>query len=381
LEVGADSSLGPILTERGETIGKGKWFLGFSNQNFHFTQINGLSLNGLPILYKGGDPSTIKANNGLSQPASFQLGMDVRLSQSLAFITYGVTDRVDISVGLPMIHSSAAATAYNAQVFTGAGLGANGNNCWCMNTLSPGTFQTTQAFIGRSSSAKTGFGDLLLRVKGAVINHQQGVLSVGTDVRFATGDSSNYLGTGTTSVKPFVAVSLISKSTPSGIVVSPHFDIGFQFSGKSDLGGTISGTPQTANLNGQTVPFFGAPLVTTKDYLPDVLQYSIGTEFALGRRNTVVLDFVGNEIGLVHGAPTVQFTSVPGFSPMAPFAAANAAGMADGGRKSFAQYSGSFGYKVRVTGNLVATFNALVRFDDNGLTARFVPLYGVSYTF
>ena len=47
LQVGADSTLGPILTERGETIGKGKWFLGFSHQDFHFTSINGQSLNGL----------------------------------------------------------------------------------------------------------------------------------------------------------------------------------------------------------------------------------------------------------------------------------------------------------------------------------------------
>jgi len=29
----------------------------------------------------------------------------------------------------------------------------------------------------------------------------------------------------------------------------------------------------------------------------------------------------------------------------------------------------------------VATFNMLIRFDNNGLTDRFVPLYGISYTF
>jgi hypothetical protein len=51
------------------------------------------------------------------------------------------------------------------------------------------------------------------------------------------------------------------------------------------------------------------------------------------------------------------------------------------GRVSFGQYSGSFGYKVRVAGNLVASLNILVRFDNNGLTARTVPFYGLSYTF
>jgi hypothetical protein len=29
----------------------------------------------------------------------------------------------------------------------------------------------------------------------------------------------------------------------------------------------------------------------------------------------------------------------------------------------------------------VATFQALVRFDDNGLTARVTPLYGLGYSF
>jgi hypothetical protein len=385
LEVGADSTLGPIFTERAETIGKHKAFLGVSHQAFHFTSINGDSLNGLTILYKGGDSSTIPVNGGKTQPATFNMGLDVRLSQDLAFFTYGLTDRLDVSVGVPMVHSAVSATSYDGLVFTGDGLGGGGpqpgSNCWCMNSLAPGTFQTTQAFIGQSSLAKTGIGDLLVRVKAAIVDRSQAVVSAGADLRFATGDASNFLGTGTTTVKPFLAVSLYSKPTASGVVFSPHFNVGWQISGKSVLGGTLNGTPQTVNLAGETVPFIGAPMIATKDYLPDVFQWSAGTEFALGRRNTVVLDILGNQIGWIHGAETVREASAPGFSPIAPFAAATATGMVDGGRTSFGQYNGSFGYKVRVVGNLVATFNALVRLDNNGLTARFTPLYGLSYSF
>jgi len=379
-------TLGPILTERAETIGKHRWFLGISYQDFHFTSINGKSLNGLSILYAGGEPTGFKAGSGrtTSAPMTFNVGLDVRLSQSLAFFTYGLTDRVDISVGIPMVHSAVAATAYNAQVFTGDGLGGGGtqpgSNCWCMNSLSPATFQTSQAYIGQSALAKTGVGDLLVRVKGAVIDTSRGVVSVGTDLRFATGDASNYLGTGTTTVKPFLAASLASKAS-NGIVFSPHFNIGWQFSGKSQLGGALNGSPQTANVSGVQVPYFGAPLIVTKDYLPDVLQASIGAEVALRSRSTVVVDLIGNEIGMIHGAATVHQDSQPGFSPFGPFAPANAVGMDDGGRTSFKQFSGAFGYKARITRNLVAAFNALVRFDNRSLTARFVPLYGLSYTF
>ncbi|HVI77616.1 MAG TPA: hypothetical protein VM715_05535, partial [Candidatus Acidoferrum sp.] len=56
-------------------------------------------------------------------------------------------------------------------------------------------------------------------------------------------------------------------------------------------------------------------------------------------------------------------------------------GFADNGKGSFGQYSGAFGYKFRITGGLVATFQALVRFDSSGLTARVTPLYGLGYGF
>jgi hypothetical protein len=80
--------------------------------------------------------------------------------------------------------------------------------------------------------------------------------------------------------------------------------------------------------------------------------------------------------------PTVQMTSVSGLSPIDPVnAQVSATGFAAGGKTSLGQYSGAFGYKTRLVGNLVATFQMLVRFDDNGLTARAVPLYGLGYSF
>jgi hypothetical protein len=393
LTVGSSATLGPILTERAETIGKGHWYVGFSHQNYHFTSINGESLNGLTILYKGGDSTTITSGSGrtTSQPATFNLGLDVRLSQDLAFITYGLTDRVDLSVGLPVVHSAVAATAFNAQVFTGDGLGGGGpqagSNCWCMNTLSPGTFQTTQAFIGQSALGKTGFGDVLVRAKGAIIDRRQAVVSIGADLRLPTGDETNYLGTGTTSVKPFAAVSFLTRPTSSGVVLSPHFNIGWQFSGKSILAGTFTGTPETTTMNGpngsQTVPYLAPPLVATKQYLPDVFQWAVGAELGFGPakgRNTLVLDVIGNQIGWIHGAPNVQDSSAAGFSPIT-YAPVNATGVVAAPNSSYGQYSGAFGYKIKLMGNLVATFNALVRLNNSGLTARFVPFYGLSYSF
>jgi len=400
----ADSTLGPILVERAETIGKHKFFLGVTHQDYHFTSLNGQPLNGLSLLYKGGYPSQVidAAGSTTTEPATFNLGMDLRFSQDVAFLTYGVTDHLDITVGLPMVHASEAATTYNATLYSGSGTGVP--TCWCVDTFTPGQPTLYVSDIGSAHMGKTGIGDVLFRAKDVIVDKPNGAIAIGVDVRAPTGDASNYLGTGAASVKPFVAASLYT-TTVGSVVFAPHLNFGWQFSGDSPLGGTLKstpgiaciggGTPQNSCAGGSTFTDQGGPFTTVNGKLPDVLSWALGTEIAAGRHNTFVVDILGNEIGLIDGVYTLTKQMMPGFSPVSPFSAATAQGFACASssaagtpnsqivcsRNSFGEYSGAFGYKARVIGNLVVTFNALVRFDNNGLTARFVPMYGLGYTF
>jgi hypothetical protein len=388
-ELPVSSTLGPLFTERAETIGKRKFYIGISSQNFHFTRFNGKSLNALNVLYSGGDSSKVA---GLTTaPATFGIGMDVRLSQDIAFITYGVTERFDVSVGLPTIHAAVSARTYNGVIYAGNGFGTNGSTCWCISTFTPGFPTLTMQEVNQTSMSKTGFGDLLLRLKGSVVRKSSMVVAVGGDIRFPTGDEKNYLGVGTTTFKPFVAVSLYSKPLRNNIVLSPHFDVGWQFSGKSTLGGELKGTPLSQTTSTGTIDYIGAPFTTTKDYLPDVLNWAVGTELALGRHNTFVADLLGNQVGWVHGIPsantkTMQDAVLPtgpnGDSTGAAVPSkGTATGLVSAGRVSYGQYNASFGYKSRIAGNLVANFNLLVRLDNNGLTARVTPMFGLGYSF
>jgi hypothetical protein len=382
----ASSSLGLVFTERAETIGKRKFYLGVTHQDYHFTSLNGQSLNGLTLLYPGGDTSNITSNGQALKtlPATFNLGMDVRLSQDIAFFTYGVTDRFDVSVGLPLVHAAVASRTYNGLIYAGDGLGGQtGTNCWCVDTFTPGSPSLTAASIGQSSHGKTGLGDTLLRLKATVVEKPRVAVAVGTDLRFATGDESNYLGSGTTSVKPFAAVSWYMKPLHNGILFAPHFNVGWQFSGKSVLGGQLQGTNTTAALpNGTSISYLGAPFTSTKDYLPDVFSWAVGSEISFKNRSTVVVDVLGNQLGWIHGIANTQTESISGqYSPIAPYSQQTVTGLVGTGKTSFGQYSGAFGYKIRLVADLVFTFNALVRFDNNGLTARFAPLYGLGYTF
>jgi hypothetical protein len=226
---------------------------------------------------------------------------------------------------------------------------------------------------------------MVVRAKDAVLRRSNLVMAAGVDLRLPTGDAKNYLGIGTTAVKPFLVLSMY-KAASENIVFAPHFDIGWQFSGSSVLGGVLSGTAGTASLtNGGSVPYVGAPFTSTKGTLPDIFSWGAGTEVALGRHNTIVLDVVGNQIGWINGATTLTNQRVTGLAPSGPQNAgvqAMSSGLiATSTKGSFGEYNGAFGYKVRLIGDLVATFQALVRFDNSGLTARVTPLYGLGYSF
>jgi hypothetical protein len=399
-ELPASSTLGPIFTERAETIGKNKFFIGVSNQDFHFKSINGQQINNLTLLDPGGIASAVRVNGTTLNtfPLTFNVSADVRLEQNMAFLTYGVTNRFDISVGLPVVHAAVSARSYNGLIYVGDGVGdqkgALEPNCWCASTFTPGSppvnakgqpdgsglFMTQ---INSSSLAKTGFGDVLVRAKGNVLERSSIALALGVDVRLPTGDANNFLGTGAIAVKPFAALSLYTKQFRNGFVFSPHVNVGWQIAGKSILGGGVTGATTVPLTNGFSA--LGPPLLSGKDYLPDVFSWAVGSEFAFGHHNTVVVDLLGNQIGGIHGILNVNTQSVSNALPPqtsdAQATPTNISGFGGATRVSFGQYSGAFGYKARIVGNLVVTFNELIRFDNNGLTARATPLFGLSYTF
>ena len=48
----SSESLGPVLSERAETIGKGKLFLGFTFQRIGFDSMDGTDLKNLPLVFR-----------------------------------------------------------------------------------------------------------------------------------------------------------------------------------------------------------------------------------------------------------------------------------------------------------------------------------------
>ena len=79
---------GPILSERAETIGKGRFSFGFNYQHFSFDSIEGLDLGEIPAVFThdgaapGGKADVVTTINSI----------DVTLNQFTAFFTYGLAD-------------------------------------------------------------------------------------------------------------------------------------------------------------------------------------------------------------------------------------------------------------------------------------------------
>lgn len=167
----SSTSLGPVFVERARTIGQGKFEFGASYLFIDFTELDGRNVDGFTLGPRvGGSGGSIVIEK-----------FDLRQHVIPLFATYGITDRWDVNLLLPIIDS-----AFNARV--GVGFGGQ---------------QFT--FAGKNSSV--GVGDLFLRTKYRLFGFNQFNVAVGSVIRFPTGDEEDLRGKGDFILEPFLAAS------------------------------------------------------------------------------------------------------------------------------------------------------------------------------
>jgi Putative MetA-pathway of phenol degradation len=311
-------TFGPVLTERGETLYKGKLFVAGVYQRFRFDSLDAVNLKEIPMLFY------FCTAAGQCGPIAAVVRTDAHLDQYAIFATYGVTTWLDASVSLPILRVSVA---------------ANGVRCtepYCsFQTPSGDTVSYMNAAV---SDSATGLGDIVLRGKASVFERNKWKFAVGTDVRLPSGDALNFLGAGSTGVKPFEAFSRSGK-------FSPHINVAYQWNGDSELAGAVSGQ---------------------KGKLPEVLSYAAGADAAVVKNLTLSFDYLG---GHVLGASRLAVVTTQGVANTT----------ASSG--SYETGAWAVGIKWKPVKELLVTGNLLGKFDHNGLHHTVVPLIGVSYTF
>jgi hypothetical protein len=365
----SEYNFGPILSEPAGTLGRHRILVGFSFQDFDFTSLDGIKLNNLPAVYTHEDyqltPSTTCSVNGGTASPTLNEGacgfvrdtivtqdnINFRLNQYTAFVNFGLTDRLDISVAVPSVNVRMAVTS-TAQIHN------NGldnlhqfNGCSCFN----GTFLNV--------TGASGIGDVTLRGKYEVFKGERTGIAVGTDIRFPSGDALNYLGAGAYGIRPFGALS-----HSFGKRVSAHVNLGYQWNGRSYLAGDITPAPGT---------------LASKSLLPQQFSYSVGAEFGVYKKLSAAVDYLGQYFWKTPLIAASTYQELPACVTSA-CTTFNAAGTVD---PNFRSYTGVYttskvglGFRYRIFNEFVLTANVLIQLNDTGLRSHFVPLFGISYS-
>jgi hypothetical protein len=330
------TSFGPILSERAETIGARRVAIGFAYQRLKFDSIEGIDLRAVPAVFSH---DNAELRGGREDVVSTINTIEAEVSRSAAFISYGVTNSLDISIALPYITADMVVTS-DATIQR---IGTTVPEIHFFRALddSIGTRRLFTAF-GHAS----GPGDVAVRLKQTIIKSERQGTALGFDLRLPTGDERNLLGTGAAGAQPFVAWSATYGA------FSPHTNIGYQWNGSSILGGD-PGTGTSADL-------------------PDVGVYALGAVLAIHPRLTAAVDLLGR---YVIDSPRVRaedFHALDGQSvfPSITFTSG-----------SFNELSGALGLKINVFGQLLVNGNLLFQLNSVGLRDKVSPLVGIEYAF
>jgi len=395
--VASDASFGPILSERAGTIGRNRFAVGVSYEYFNFNSVDGIGLKNFPVVFLHSDnctdspttcnptpPTTVincSVNNGLTSSTGdkrnkgkcgfvrdyivTQNRIDLKLHQTTIYASFGLTNRIDIAVAIPIVDvamraSSAATMVPNSM--SGLHVFANPDAATCTASVPPPGSPCYSDFFS-SARSSTGIGDITIRGKAELIRGEHSGVSAAVDVRAPSGDELNFQGTGTWGTRIFGIWSYSGR-------FSPHVNAGYEWNGKSILAGDI---------------FSG-----TKASLPNQFFYSAGVEAAVVKRLTLTFDLVGQRIidgqKLVRSDATVlgpcDTPALPPFSTACqnPGPAAFVPSVT-GVTSSYNMTNAAAGFRFNPFSRLLITANALFKLDEGGMRANVVPLIGVSYTF
>lgn len=337
-------SFGPVYAERAATIGKGKFNLGLNYSHYTFDRIDDLALRDgeLRLVFTHEDVNR-DANN--LQPwfegdvITARLFLKIETDITAFVVSYGVTDRLDLGVAVPLVHvdldAQADATIQRIATSTSAPdihLFVNGS--------------TSETF--RRSGSASGVGDVVLRGKFQLVRGERGGLSIAEDLRLPTGEERDLLGTGATQAKTFLIGSLHLGT------FSPHVNAGYTWSSNTD----------------------------DDTEIPDEISYTVGFDWAVSPRMTFAVDvlgrnFVNSRVVRVVDA-TFQANTNPGGPPNIVTATFPRLVAEEGDSNALL---GSVGLKINPFGNVLLTVNGLFRLNREGLQDDFAPLVGVDWSF
>ncbi|MBI2471861.1 MAG: hypothetical protein HYV59_11565 [Planctomycetes bacterium] len=208
-------SLGPIFAERATTLGEKKFNFGFSYTYIDYSKLQGKDLHNLK--------SIVLLDEKQKDKNLLQLDFDVDVKSNLFsfYGTYGITDRWDVSILIPILQVQLDVDSTGRILDQTKKKGTGGK------TLGY-SFDSGETISDSISGASTGVGDIFLRNKYNLFTSEWIDFTSALDVKLQTGNENELLGTGRTSIKPFL---IFSKSVSR---FTPHLNLGYEFNSGSE---------------------------------------------------------------------------------------------------------------------------------------------------
>jgi hypothetical protein len=227
-------SAGPVFGERAQTLGRGRMLIAVHRSGASFRTLRGVDLSNLELTFThanvdfpgcdtiaGGDCSKLGIPEVENATIDLRLDLDVDLTVTSFVATYGITDRIDFGVVLPVV-STAIHGQSEAQIVPFGG----GAAVHFFAGTPENPVLTASRFVDGSA---TGLGDVAARAKINLRDTAPLAIGILIEGRFPTGDEDNLLGAGS-----FAGRGLAIASGRFG-AFSPHGNVGYIYrGGKSD---------------------------------------------------------------------------------------------------------------------------------------------------
>jgi hypothetical protein len=318
-------SRGPIYGERGTTLGRGRLIVGANWNHVAFTSVRGSPMSDIRLNFThqdiGSGQCTGASVAGCNDVVQVRLSVDQTLSIYSLYATYGLLDRVDVGVLLPIVHNDLRAQS-TAQVIPFGETPGGAANTFIAGTPTDPVLTATNRIHGSA----TGLGDMVGRVKVNLVTVRDRAVALFGDIRIPTGDEDELLGAGHVSTRILAAYSdrfgdfspnaslgylswsggpfnrAVLATVGFDQLVLPWATVALSLVGEVNVDPSVYRLPGPVTL---TEPFHRtivpAELPSSRD---DALSVSIGSKATIFRGITAVVNTL---FPVVHGGPRPDF--------------------------------------------------------------------------
>ena len=346
-------SLGPIFAENAQTLGQGKFNIGFNHTFLTLDQFRGLDTKDIRFTFAHVDIPPPFSEPGLgddlSESDTIDLILDLDIDSTISAFhgTYGITDNLDIGIAIPLVYveiDGKAEATIDSFTFDQTG---NPLHSFGLPTPEDANLTTTESY----GDDAFGIGDIALRLKYSFLQDFDINLAMLVDLRLPTGDEDNFLGTGETNIK---ITEVFSKNFGD---TTAHINASYERRGGDDDS--------------------------------DEIEYVFGFDHKLSDSITLAIDIIGNfdlnedeAINLSPGTATIVDqvdTDDDGTPDVSNTRIVDLSNVPEDDEDNEIDLSLGFRYSPSYRYSLLA--NIIVPLNDDGLRSEVTPTFGFNMNF